>query len=198
MGMLDVTVVLLNDNYASTAIGPIEVFHSAGSLWQELHGDAQNPRFRVTVASLDGRSVTSPYGVRLLPRVAVSAVKTTNLVVVPSSGLDFDDQFQRHAALLPWLRRKAAQGAYIAGTCTGAARRQATQAPRIAKGPARSPRRDSSRTSAFEPWRFCSPFDPACVEFNRLGNGQDKCRLRRSAVTPSQPGLPASRRHRAT
>ena len=52
MGMLDVTVVLLNDNYASTAIGPIEVFHSAGSLWQALHGDAQNPRFRVTIASL--------------------------------------------------------------------------------------------------------------------------------------------------
>jgi len=102
MGMLDVTVVLLNDNYASTAIGPIEVFHSAGSLWQALHGDAQNPRFRVTVASLDGRSVTSPYGVRLLPRMAVSAVKKTDLVVVPSSGLDFDDQFQRHAALLPW------------------------------------------------------------------------------------------------
>jgi transcriptional regulator GlxA family with amidase domain len=121
MGMLDVTVVLLNDNYASTAIGPIEVFHSAGSLWQALHGDAQNPRFRITVASLDGRSVTSPYGVRLLPRVAITSVKKTDLVVVPSSGLDFDDQFQRHAALLPWLRKKAAQGAYIAGTCTGAA-----------------------------------------------------------------------------
>src|SRR5215470_574689 len=121
MGMLDVTVVLLNDNYASTAIGPIEVFHSAGSLWQALHGDAQDPRFRVRVASLDGRSVTSPYGVRVLPRVAIAAIKKTDLVVVPSSGLDLDDQFQRHAALLPWLRKKAAQGAYIAGTCTGAA-----------------------------------------------------------------------------
>jgi len=121
MGMLDVTVVLLNDNYASTAIGPIEVFHSAGSLWQALHGDAQDPRFCVTIASLDGRSVTSPYGVRLLPGVAITAITKTDLVIVPSSGLDLDHQFQRHAALLPWLRKKAAQGAYIAGTCTGAA-----------------------------------------------------------------------------
>ena len=38
--MIDVTVVLLNDNYASTAIGPIEVFHSAGSLWNMLKGEA--------------------------------------------------------------------------------------------------------------------------------------------------------------
>src|SRR5262249_16349797 len=121
VGMLEVTVVHLNDNYASTAIGPIEVFHSAGSLWQALNGAAQDPRFRVTVASLDGRSVTSPYGVGLLARVPISNVKKSDLIVVPSSGLDLDDQFRRHAGLLPWLRKKAALGAYIAGTCTGAA-----------------------------------------------------------------------------
>jgi hypothetical protein len=57
--MLDVTVVLLNDNYASTAIGPIEVFHSAGVLWNALRGEAPAAKFRVTVASLDGESVTS-------------------------------------------------------------------------------------------------------------------------------------------
>lgn len=34
--MLDVTVVLLNDNYVSTAVGPIEVFHSAGTLLHRL------------------------------------------------------------------------------------------------------------------------------------------------------------------
>ena len=36
MPNLNVTVVLLNDNYASTAIGPIEVFHSAGSLLEHV------------------------------------------------------------------------------------------------------------------------------------------------------------------
>ncbi len=36
--MLDVTVVLLNDCDVSTAIGPIEVFHSAGQLWNVLQG----------------------------------------------------------------------------------------------------------------------------------------------------------------
>jgi len=58
--VLDVTVILLDDGYASTAIMPIEVFHSAGALWQVLKGHAPEPRFRVTTASLDGRPVRSP------------------------------------------------------------------------------------------------------------------------------------------
>ena len=39
-GVLDVTVVLLEGGYASTAIGPLEVFHSAGVLWNWLHGES--------------------------------------------------------------------------------------------------------------------------------------------------------------
>ena len=35
---IDVTVVLLDGGYASTAIGPVEVFHSAGLLWNWLLG----------------------------------------------------------------------------------------------------------------------------------------------------------------
>jgi transcriptional regulator GlxA family with amidase domain len=118
--MIDVTVILLNDNYASTAIGPIEVFHSAGVLWNLLKGETPEPRFRVTVASLDGGAVTTPYSVTLLPQVGIDSIEKTDLILVPSSGLDFDQQFQRHAALFPWLRKMAARGTYIASTCTGA------------------------------------------------------------------------------
>jgi transcriptional regulator GlxA family with amidase domain len=119
--MIDVTVVLLNDNFASTAIGPIEVFHSAGLLWQFLKGDAPNPRFNVTIASPDGNAVLSPYGLQLQPQVSVRSVKRTDVVIVSASGLDLDQQFARHAALFPWLRKMAAQRALIAGCCTGSA-----------------------------------------------------------------------------
>lgn len=68
--VLDVTVVLLEDGYASTAIGPIEVFHSAGLLWEWLHGTApDNPPFRVRIASLDGNSVTSLCSLGLTPEL---------------------------------------------------------------------------------------------------------------------------------
>ncbi|HEU0058372.1 MAG TPA: helix-turn-helix domain-containing protein [Hyphomicrobiaceae bacterium] len=122
--MLDVTVILLSDSYASTAIGPIEVFHSAGLLWHTLmwhtlNGTRANPRFRVTIASPKGEAVNSPYALGLIPQVALRKVKRADLVIVPASGLDLDNELARNAMLLPWLRKQAAQGAHIAGICTG-------------------------------------------------------------------------------
>lgn len=119
--MLDVTVLLMNDNLASTALGPIEVFHSAGRLWNALTGNAVDPRFRVSVASVDGAQVMSPYAVGLSPQLAIDAIEHTDIIVVPASGLDLDTQFRRSAALLPWLRERYETGAYVAGICTGAA-----------------------------------------------------------------------------
>ena len=119
--MLDVTVVLLNDNYASTALVPVEVFHSAGLLWNTLKGERADPRFRVTVASVDGKSVRSPYGIRLSSEASIADIHHSDLVIVSASGLDLDAQFARHATLLPWLRECHDQGAFVAGICSGAA-----------------------------------------------------------------------------
>jgi transcriptional regulator GlxA family with amidase domain len=121
MKQLDVTILLLNDCYVSTALAPIEVFHSAGRLWNTLTSERAEPRFRVTVASLDGLEITSPYAVRLLPEVPIKRVRRADIIVVPASGLDLDAQFARHAALFPWLRRWHERGAYIASVCSGAA-----------------------------------------------------------------------------
>src|SRR4051795_12035968 len=72
--VLDVTVVLLEGGYASTAVGPIEVFHSAGVLWNWLQGDASEPRFRVRVASIDGAPVTSLCSMGLVPEFAIDDI----------------------------------------------------------------------------------------------------------------------------
>ncbi len=53
-GLLDVVVVILEGGYTSTAVAPIEIFHSAGVVWNWLHGEAAKPRFRVRTASVDG------------------------------------------------------------------------------------------------------------------------------------------------
>lgn len=70
--VLNVTVVLLDDGYASTALMPIEIFHSAGALWRELRGEEPEPRFRVTTASIGGKAVKSPYaGLSMSPAMAI-------------------------------------------------------------------------------------------------------------------------------
>jgi transcriptional regulator GlxA family with amidase domain len=120
-GVLDVTVVLLEGGYASTAIGPIEVFHSAGVLWNLLHGDAQQPRFRVRIASIDGAGVTSLCSLRMTPECAIHDIKRTDIIILPASGLDVQERIARNTSLLPWLRKWHSRGAYIAGICSGVA-----------------------------------------------------------------------------
>lgn len=119
--VLDVTVVLLDAGYVSTAIAPIEVFHSAGLLWNSLHGNAPEPRFRVRIASVDGGSVTSLCSLRLTPEFALSDIKRTDIIILSASGLDVQDRIARSSSLLPWLRKWHARGAYIAGICSGVA-----------------------------------------------------------------------------
>ena len=120
-GVLDVTVVLLEAGYASTAVGPIEVFHSAGVLWNWLHGKNMEPRFRVRIASLDGKSVTSLCGLGLTPTCSIHDIKKTDIIILPASGWDVMDRIAKHTPLLPWLRKWHANGAYIAGVCTAVA-----------------------------------------------------------------------------
>lgn len=119
--MINVTVVLLNGSYASTALGPMEVFHSAGLAWNALKHEKPEPRFSVRAASVDGKAAESSYAVQVLPHVSIDEVDDTDVVIVPALGLDLDAQFVRHRNLISWLARKHAQGATIAGICTGAA-----------------------------------------------------------------------------
>jgi len=121
MKQIDVTILLLNGCYASTALAPIEVFHSAGRLWNTLTGRESEPRFQVTIASLDGLPVETPYSVGLLPEVSIEQVKNADIIVVPASGLDLDVQIEKHRPLFAWLCRRYERGAYIASICSGAA-----------------------------------------------------------------------------
>lgn len=119
--MLDVTVILFDDGYASTALMPVEIFHSAGALWRELQGEAPEPRFRVRTATLDGGPVRSPYaGLMLTPETSIDAIARTDVAIIPTSGLSLDKVIA-NSALLPWLRKHHAAGAYVAGVCMGAA-----------------------------------------------------------------------------
>ena len=118
---LDVTILLLEDGFASTAIGPIEVFHSAGVVWNWLHGETVQPRFKVRTASIDGRSVSAVCALGLTPNCGIADIKKTDIIIVPASGWEVLDQIAQNTPLLPWLKKWHARGAYIAGVCTGVA-----------------------------------------------------------------------------
>lgn len=119
---MDVTVVLVEGGAPSTAVAPLEIFTSAGVLWNSLLGQAVDPRFQVQTASLGGRTVQTGFGaLRLAPDCAIEDVDSTGLVVIAAVDVDLAAACEAHAALSPWLRRQYELGATIAGACAGVA-----------------------------------------------------------------------------
>ena len=117
--MTEVTVLFLDQSFSSTAVGPLEVFNHAGSLWNLLTGIKQNPRFRVTTASVDGRAVRCDGPIYIKPAAAIKDIRKTDLIFIPTTGLRIDDVGEYHAPIVSWLQQWQKRGAAIAGVCTG-------------------------------------------------------------------------------
>jgi transcriptional regulator GlxA family with amidase domain len=117
--VIDVTILLLDATFSSTALGPMEVFRHAGSLWNSLTGTKPVPRFRVSTASADGRSVRCDGPIHIKPDSALADIRRTDLIFVPTTGISLDDVVERNARVVPWLKRWHKRGAAIASVCTG-------------------------------------------------------------------------------
>lgn len=117
--MIDVTVLLLDQSFSSTAVGPMEVFRYAGWLWNHLTGKPERPRFNVTTASADGREVLCAGPLYIRPMTSIQKVRKTDLIFVPTTGLSIDDVVDRNAPVVPWLKRWHKRGAAIASVCSG-------------------------------------------------------------------------------
>ena len=117
--MKEITVLLLDHMFSSTAIGPMEVFRHAGSLWNILTGGEGTPKFRVTTASADGKPVRCDGEIRIQPNVALEDVGKTDLIFVPTTGLSVDDVVERNAPIVPWLKRRSSRGVAVASVCSG-------------------------------------------------------------------------------
>jgi transcriptional regulator GlxA family with amidase domain len=117
--MKEITVLLLDQMFSSTAIGPMEVFRHAGSLWNVLTGAKIEPAFRVTTATADGGPVACDGGIRIAPNSALKDIGRTDLIFVPTTGVSVDDVLERNAAIVPWLKRRSKHGVAIASVCSG-------------------------------------------------------------------------------
>lgn len=119
--MHDVTVVLVEGGMPSTAVAPLEVFSTAGVLWNQMRQQEPAPYFRVRTASRDGRAVRTAVNLSLDPICALDDVESTDIVIVSAIGSGIDSACAANEGLYPWLRDQYRGGAMIAGVCAGAA-----------------------------------------------------------------------------
>src|SRR5712671_6049997 len=117
--LIDITVLLLDGTFSSTAVGPMEVFQHTGVLWNMFAGQPAAPRFRVTTASVDGRAVRCDGPIEIRPAAALADIRKSEIIFLPSTGPSLHDVVERNAAVVPWLRRWHKRGAAIASVCSG-------------------------------------------------------------------------------
>ncbi|HET6930663.1 MAG TPA: hypothetical protein VFI45_10115, partial [Candidatus Acidoferrum sp.] len=84
--MIDVTVLILDGTFSSTAVGPMEVFRHTGTIWNDFAGRERTPRFRVTTASVQGRPVKCDGPLFIRPMAAMTEIRKTELIFLPSTG----------------------------------------------------------------------------------------------------------------
>ena len=117
---IDVAVVVLDDLYASTAVGPVEVFRAAGALRNRILGHDEAPHFDVRLASLDGRDVKCSIAT-LRVDCGIDAIENADIIFLPTGGSDVQGRSAEREGLLQWLRTWHSRGASIAAACTGVA-----------------------------------------------------------------------------
>ena len=115
----NVTILFPDSTFSSTATGPMEVFRHAGMLWNNFTGMQPVSHFRVTTASIDGRAIRCDGPIQIQPEAAIGDIRETDLIFIPSTGLNVEDVVERNAAIVPWLLRWHERGAAIASVCSG-------------------------------------------------------------------------------
>lgn len=115
-----VTLLALDDCFASNVVGTIDMFGTANLVAGQL--DPPRPGvFEWQVLSADGRPVRSSNGYRLPVDGAVDEAPPASVIVIPAFGSPQPEllaaALSRQSGLLPWLRTQYESGATLASTC---------------------------------------------------------------------------------
>lgn len=121
-----VVVYTQNNAFASTIVGPLEVFAYTGGMWNFLMNSPLELQFRVTVASLDGNPVVTRTGLVIQVDQCIFDVGQADFVLITSCGEDIETSLKLSAPVIPWLRQQHAQGVLLGSVCSGLALLAAT------------------------------------------------------------------------
>lgn len=118
---MHITILIPGYGMPSAVVGPLEVFSNTGVIWNALLGEDVNAMFEVSTASLDGEPVRFEGGITIRPDKSVAQVRKTDLIFIPTIGLDIDTVCSRNRGMIRLLQRQAERGTAIAGVCSGVA-----------------------------------------------------------------------------
>jgi transcriptional regulator GlxA family with amidase domain len=117
--MIKIAILAMHNAASSTISGPMDIFHSAGVLWNYTCGTAMDPRFETRIVTLDGKPVKCLNNLMIKPHCSVDEVGKTDIVLI-SSIMDIGKVLKHESKAISWLKSQYEKGSAIASICTGA------------------------------------------------------------------------------
>ncbi|GAB3262458.1 helix-turn-helix domain-containing protein [Larkinella harenae] len=101
----------------ASIIGAYEIFASANSYWQE---SGRKALFQIELAGISAKAEFYNGLFSIKPQTHISAIRQTNLIIIPSLARNFQKAVNGNKLLIDWIEKHYKNGAEVASICTGA------------------------------------------------------------------------------
>ena len=105
------------ENNLSSIVGPYKIFSRANAYWKET---GRKELFKIELAGVSKKVEFYDGLFTVSPHVAASAIKKTDLVIIPSLNHNYLKAIKGNQSLIDWMTRQYKNGAELASNCTGA------------------------------------------------------------------------------
>jgi transcriptional regulator GlxA family with amidase domain len=105
------------ENNLSSIVGAYKIFTRANDYWKQT---GRKELFQIQLAGISKKVEFYEGLFTVKPHVHISAVKKTNLIIIPSLNHNYQKAVKSNKALIDWIEKQYKAGAEVASICTGA------------------------------------------------------------------------------
>lgn len=110
-------VVPEGENNLSSIVGAYKIFWRANEYWKK---NGRRELFNIELAGVSKKVDFYDGLFSVKPHSYISAIKKTNLIIIPSVNHNYQKAVKENKSLIEWIAEQYKQGAEIASICTGA------------------------------------------------------------------------------
>lgn len=118
IAMKHLTIVVPDgENNLSSIVGAYKIFTRANEYWK---GTGRKELFKIELAGISTKVDFHGGLFTVKPHTNISAIKRTNLIIIPSLNHNYQQAVKGNKLLIDWIAKQYKAGAEIASICTGA------------------------------------------------------------------------------
>jgi transcriptional regulator GlxA family with amidase domain len=110
------------ENNLSSIVGAYKIFTKANEYWKasDNYQAGKKKMFTIQLAGLSKKVEFYEGLFTVKPHTSISAIKKTNLIIIPSLNHNYQKSVKGNKAMIDWIAKQYKEGAEVASICTGA------------------------------------------------------------------------------